>query len=248
MNDVVEYLPQPDGERLAYRRLPGRGPAVVWLGGFRSDMTGTKAQSLAQWARGRRQAFVRFDYFAHGASSGDFARGTISRWRADALAVIDDLTDGPLILIGSSMGGWLACLAAIARPQRVAGLILIAPAPDFTEALMRPALPPEALAALAEHGVWMTTESFGETYPLTQALLDDGARWSILPGPVPIHGPVRVLQGGEDAVVPWIHALELAQAIESPDVVFSLIKDGDHRLSRDQDLERLIAAVEALAG
>ncbi|HUO21788.1 MAG TPA: alpha/beta hydrolase [Caulobacteraceae bacterium] len=249
MDETVRYLPRDDGERLAYMRQDGRGPTVVWLGGFRSDMTGTKAEALGRWAGARGQGFLRFDYFAHGASSGDFAMGTITRWRADALAAIDQLTEGPLVLVGSSMGAWLACLAAAARPERLAGMVLIAPAPDFTEALMKPALSPEALAALEAEGVWNAPAEFGgEVYPLTRALLDDGARWSILPGPVPIHCPVRILQGGEDRSVPWPHALELAQAIEGRDVVFTLIKGGDHRLSREEDLARLIAAVEALAG
>jgi pimeloyl-ACP methyl ester carboxylesterase len=249
MNDAVQYLPRPGGERLAYVRQAGRGPALVWLGGFRSDMNGTKAQALAAWAGARGQAFTRFDYFGHGASSGAFADGTITRWRADALAVIDELTEGPLILIGSSMGGWLACLAAMARPERLAGMVLLAPAADFTEALMKPSLPPEALAALDAQGVWTTTEAFaGDVYPLTSTLLEDGARWSILPGPLPIRRPVRILQGGRDASVPWTHALELANTLEAPDVVFTLIKDGDHRLSRAQDLARLIGAVEELAG
>ena len=236
-----------EGAQLAWRKISGAGPAVLWLGGFASDMTGTKAQAINEWAAQRDQGFLRFDYFAHGASSGDFAQGTISRWREDALSVIDQLTEGPLILVGSSMGGWIACLVAAVRPERIASLVLIAPAPDFTEALMRPSLRPEALKALADQGVWTAPDNFGEGgYPITRLLLEDGARWSILPGPVPIRAPVRILQGGADTSVPWTHALELAQAIEGRDVVFSLIKDGDHRLSRPWDLERLIAALDEL--
>ena len=247
MSETTHYLPRPDGERLAWRRVEGDGPTVVWLGGFRSDMTGTKAQALAAWAERQGRAFVRFDYFGHGASSGDFIHGGITRWREDVLAVIDEVTQGPLLLVGSSMGGWLACLATAARAERIGGLVLIAPAPDFTEALMKPSLTPEAIRALDKHGLWIAPGGPGEGgYPITRALLEDGARWSILPGPVPIHCPVRILQGGRDASVPWTHALELAQAIEGQDVVFSLIKDGDHRLSRPQDLERLITALEEL--
>lgn len=247
MTETTGYLAREGGERLAWRRLDGRGPTVVWLGGFRSDMSGTKAQALADWARARGQAFARFDYFAHGASSGDFSQGSITRWREDALAVIDQLTQGPLILVGSSMGGWLACLAAAARSERIAGLVLIAPAADFTETLMKPNLPPQAIEALDERGVWIAPGDFGEGgYPITQTLLEDGARWSILPGPVPIRCPVRILQGGRDAAVPWTHALALAQAMEGQDVVFSLIRDGDHRLSRPKDLDRLIATLEEL--
>jgi hypothetical protein len=250
MTETSGFLDRGDGERLAWRRVEGAGPTVVWLGGFRSDMTGTKAQALGERAAAEGRAFLRFDWTAHGESSGDWAAlGTIGRWRADALAVIDDLTEGPLVLVGSSMGGWLACLAALARPERVAGLVLIAPAADFTEALMKPSLPPEAHAALARHGVWMERSEYDPAgYPITAALLEDGARWSILPGPVAITAPVRILQGGRDDAVPWRHALTLAEALTGDDVVFTLVKDGDHRLSRPPDLERLSAAVAELGG
>jgi pimeloyl-ACP methyl ester carboxylesterase len=237
-----------DGERLAWRRNPGAGPTVVWLGGFRSDMSGTKAQRLADRAAARGGGFLRFDYFGHGESSGDFARGTITRWRGDALAVIDALTEGPLILVGSSMGGWLACLAALARPERVCGLVLVAPAADFTERLIAPALTPQARAAIAADGVWLRPSDYGDPDPITRDLLEDGARWSILPGPVDIPARVRILQGGADPDVPWRHALALAEALTAEDLVFTLIRDGDHRLSRPQDLERLTAAVGELGG
>lgn len=249
MTEYPEFLLRADKQRIAYRRVAGEGPTVVWLGGFHSDMTGTKAQVLADQAQATGGAFVRFDYFGHGQSDGAFRDGTISRWREDALAVLDDLTEGPLVLVGSSMGGWLACLAAIARPERVKALVLIAPAPDFTEKLMAPRLPAKALAVIAEQGEWTRPSDYDEDgYPITRALLEDGARWSILPGPVPIDVPVRVLQGGADPDVPWSHALDLANALESQDVVFTLIKDGDHRLSRPQDLERLVAAVSEAKG
>jgi len=190
---------------------------------------------------------VRFDYFGHGESEGDFALGTITRWREDALAVLDELVEGPAVLVGSSMGGWIACLAAMARPERIAAMVLVAPAPDFTEKLMAPEIPPQGRADLRERGVWLRPSDYGDPYPITRALLEDGARWSILPGPAPIEVPVRILQGGADPDVPWRHALELAQGLNSKDVVFTLIKDGDHRLSRPQDIERLIAAVAELA-
>jgi pimeloyl-ACP methyl ester carboxylesterase len=249
MTESRGALAREDGSKLAYRRVDGEGPTVVWLGGFHSDMTGTKAQVLAEQAQATGGAYVRFDYFGHGESDGAFRDGTISRWREDALAVIDDLTEGPLVLVGSSMGGWLACLAAIARPDRVKAMVLIAPAPDFTEKLMAPALSPEAKAAIARDGVWIRPSEYDDGgYAITRDLLEDGARWSILPGPVPIDVPVRVLQGGADPDVPWTHALELANALNSDDVVFSLIKDGDHRLSRPQDLQRLVAAVAEARG
>jgi pimeloyl-ACP methyl ester carboxylesterase len=246
MREISDGLTTPDGERLAFRKVAGDGPTVVWLGGFNSDMTGTKAQALADWAAARGRAYVRFDYFGHGASSGDFAEGTITRWREDALAVIDQLTEGSLVLVGSSMGGWIACLTALARMERVAGLALIAPAADFTERLLKPELSPEALRQISENGVWMRPSDYGDPYPISRVLLEDGARWSILPGPIGVNAPVRILQGGADPDVPWRHALDLAQALDTEDLVFSLIKDGDHRLSRPQDLQRLLGAVEEL--
>lgn len=244
MDDISGFLDQPDGARLAWRRVDGAGPTVVWLGGFMSDMTGTKAQALSDWAVASARAYVRFDYFGHGASSGQFRDGTITRWRADALAVIDGLTEGELVLVGSSMGGWIACLAAMVRPQRIKAMVLIAPATDFTEKLMTPEVPPEGHTALAVDGVWMRPSEHGDPYPITRNLLEDGARWSILGGnPIPIEIPVHILQGGQDPDVPWHHALELTQALKGDNVVFTLIKDGDHRLSRPQDISRLIAAV-----
>jgi pimeloyl-ACP methyl ester carboxylesterase len=243
MSETAGKLVHPDGAKLAWRRVAGVGPTVVWLGGFRSDMAGTKAEALADWARASGRAYLRFDYFGHGESDGDFARGTITRWREDALAVLDELIVGDVVLVGSSMGGWIACLAAAVRPARVRAMVLVAPASDFTAKLMAPGIPPEGLKALRDDGVWLRPSEYGDPYPITRALLEDGARWSILPGPVPIEAPVRILQGGEDPDVPWRHALELAQAINGEDVVFTLIKDGDHRLSRPQDIERLIAAV-----
>ncbi|CAN5328787.1 alpha/beta hydrolase [soil metagenome] len=221
MGEVASRLAREGGGTLAVRTVGGEGPTVVWLGGFNSDMTGTKAEALADWAAAKGRAYVRFDYFGHGQSSGAFVDGTISRWRADTLAVIDEATEGPLVLVGSSMGGWLACLAALSRLERIVGLVLVAPAADFTEKLMTPG-------------------------PDNAALIEDGARWSILDGPVGITVPVRILQGGADPDVPWRHALALATAIEAEDLTFTLIKDGDHRLSRPRDIARLIAAVEEL--
>lgn len=249
MTESRGALAREDGSTLAWRRVDGEGPTVVWLGGFHSDMTGTKAEVLAEQAKATGGSYLRFDYFGHGESGGAFKDGTISRWRADALAVVDELTDGPLVLVGSSMGGWLSCLAAIARPDRVKAMVLIAPAPDFTEKLMGPELSAEAKAAIARDGFWIRPSEYEDGgYPITRDLLEDGARWSILPGPVPIDIPVRILQGGADPDVPWTHALELANALTSDNVVFSLIKDGDHRLSRPQDLERLVAAVSEAKG
>jgi pimeloyl-ACP methyl ester carboxylesterase len=243
MTETAGFLERPDGERLAWRKRAGDGPTVVWLGGFRSDMGGTKAQALDLAAAEHGFAYLRFDYFAHGQSSGRWENATIGRWREDALAAIDSLTDGPLVLVGSSMGGWTACLAAIARPERIKAMVLIAPAPDFTEALMRPQLSPEALRELDLNGVWMAPSQYDGPYAITRKLLDEGRDWLILDKPVAIHAPVRILQGGEDPDVPWRHALKLAEAMASENLVFSLIKDGDHRLSRPQDLGRIATAV-----
>jgi len=247
MHETAGFLDH-DGARLAWRRVDGAGPTVVWLGGFHSEMTGTKGEALAAWAGERGRGYLRFDYFGHGQSGGRFEDGTISRWRGDTLAVIDRLTDGPLVLVGSSMGGWLACLAALARPERIAGMVLIAPAADFTQALLAPRLPPEAREALARDGQWTRPSQYDDDgYPITRALLEDGAGWMILPGPVAIDVPVRILQGAQDPDVPWEHALILARALKASDVVFTLIGDGDHRLSRPEDIKRLIAAIEEVA-
>lgn len=238
-----------DGVEIAWRRIDGAGPAVVWLGGFHSEMTATKASALAGWAAAAGRSYLRFDYLGHGASGGRFEDGTITRWRADALAVIDQLTEGPLVLVGSSMGGWIALLAATARPDRIKALVLIAPATDFTSRLLGPGLPTQAHDALARDGRWIRPSAYDpDGYPITRALLEDGARWSILDAEIPITVPVRILQGGADPDVPWRHALELANVLKGPDVAFTLIRDGDHRLSRPQDIARLIAAVEEVGG
>jgi len=211
-------------------------------------MTGTKAQALADQALASGRAFLRFDYSGHGESGGVFTDGTIGSWRADTLAMIDTLTTGALILVGSSMGGWLACLCALARPDRVKGLVLVAPAADFPQALMVPEMTDADRAALARDGVWMRPSEYGDPYPITGRFLDESATWSLLPGPVGIDLPVRILQGGADPDVPWRHALALAEALTAQDLVFSLVRDGDHRLSRPQDIERLLAFVDELCG
>jgi pimeloyl-ACP methyl ester carboxylesterase len=244
-------LDRGDGVALAWRRQagrgPGRGPGVVFLPGFRSDMQGAKAQALAAWCAARGRAFLRFDYSGHGASGGRFEDGTIGRWLADALAVFDALTEGPQILVGSSMGGWLALLLARARPGRLAGLVGLAAAPDFT-ARMGPLLPSEAKAALASHGVWHRPSAYGEPTPITAALLAEGGHHLLLGGPIPLEAPVRLLHGQCDPDVPWSLALDIAAAVTTPDVQVVLVKDGDHRLSRPADLSLLLRTVAALLG
>ena len=211
-------------------------------------MTGTKAQALADQALAAGRAFLRFDYSGHGESGGGFNDGTIGSWRADTLDMIDRLTQGDLVLVGSSMGGWLACLCALARPERVKGLVLVAPAADFPQTLMVPEMTAANRAALARDGVWMRPSEYGEPYPIARRFLEESANWNLLPGPVEIDLPVRILQGGADPDVPWRHALALSEALTSQDLVFSLVRDGDHRLSRREDIDRLLAFVDELCG
>ncbi len=242
MTEVIEEsgrLVRADGVELAWKRLSGRGPTIVFLPGFRSDMEGAKALYLADFAAARGQALLRLDYSGHGASGGRFEEATIGRWTADALEMIDGLTEGPLLLVGSSMGGWIGLNLALARPERVAAYIGIAAAPDFTETLIWEPMPPPARAALMEQGVIHTPSEYGEPLPITRALIEDGRRHLRLGGPIPLRCPVRLLQGQRDPDVPWRTALTLAERIESADVQVILIKDGDHRLSRDSDLALL---------
>jgi len=240
-----ETLTRPDGETLALKRVEGTGPTVIWIGGFRSDMEGTKALALDAAARDRGWAFVRYDHFAHGLSSGDWRQVTIGRWREDALALIDSL-GGPVLLVGSSMGGWVALLAALARPERTAGLVLINPAHDFTERLMWPSLPDHVRQAiLRDREALMTGGGLGD-YVLTARMFEEARHWLLLDGPVPIAAPVHILQGRADGTVPWPHAITLAERLSGGDVRLDLIEGGDHRLSKPLDLARLIEAVESL--
>jgi len=234
-----------DGETLAYRGSKGRGPGVLWLGGFHSDMTGTKAQALSAWAERNERSFLRFDYYGHGASSGDFAKGTISRWCDDALTVLDKLTEGPQILVGSSMGGWIATLLAHARPERIAGLLLIAPAPDFTEDLVWAIMPPEIRAEVMEQGRWMRESSYEAPYPITRMLIEDGRQNLVLNRRLRVNGPVRILHGIADADVPWKQGFKLVDCIVG-DVTFTLVKDGDHRLSSPINLKLIENTLDAM--
>ncbi|MCB4820723.1 alpha/beta hydrolase [Roseicella aerolata] len=238
-------LDRGDGVELAWRRRAGRGPGVVFLGGFNSDMTGTKAEDLSAFCAARGQAFLRFDYSGHGASGGRFVEGTIGRWAADAAAVLDALTEGPQILIGSSMGGWIALLLAMRQPERLAGLIGIAAAPDFT-ARIEESLSPAAREAMARDGVWQRPSAYGDPYPIARALLEDGRSHLLLHAPIAITAPVRLLHGQQDPDVPWELSLRTAAAISGPDVQVTLVKDGDHRLSRPQDLLLLRRTLAAL--
>ncbi len=237
MKEEHGTIDRGDGVPLAWRRLPGRGPGVVFLGGFNSDMTGSKAEFLASWCEARGTPFLRFDYSGHGASGGRFADGTIGRWAEDAARVVAALTDGPQVLVGSSMGGWIALL--LARRIAIRALVGIAPAPDFTEDLMWAEFAPEQRATIERDGVWHRPSAYGDPYPITRALIEDGRSHLLLRAPIALEAPVRILQGQQDPDVPWRHALRIAEAVTGGEVRVHLIKDGDHRLSRPQDLALL---------
>jgi len=263
MNDnSLKFLHIGDGaERraIAVRAQGGAAPGLFWLGGYKSDMKGTKAVALADWAGRAGRACVRFDYSGHGESGGAFTDGSIGRWLADSLAVFDACCAGRQILIGSSMGGWLALLIArelrrraASNPQAreggtasIAGMVLIAPAVDFTEELMWKRFTPEIKRELEDKGVWARPSQYSpEPYLVTRQLIEEGRKHLLLGGLIETGCPVRILQGVEDPDVPWRHAVELTSRLASDDVVLTLVKDGDHRLSRPEDIERLIAAVK----
>ncbi len=254
-------IPNPAGgpawriaRRLTPATRPDAGPGLVWLGGFASDMSGTKAQFLAERAQAQGRACLRFDYSGHGASEGRFIDGCIGDWLAQSVAVFEASTQGPQILIGSSMGGWLALLlarhlAAAGALARLAGLVLLAPAVDFTEELMWAELDAAARAELMEKGVWGRPSDYApEPTPITRRLIEDGRRHLLFGGMIRTHAPVYVLQGMADPDVPWRHALRLVEHMSADPVTLSFIADGDHRLSRPQDLAQLAAAVDLVAG
>lgn len=238
---------QPDGHDLAYELLPGAVPTVVFLHGLKSDRAGTKADVLAQHCQAKGTGFLRFDMYGHGQSSGRFEDGTISRWAADAVALIGAVTHGPLVLVGSSMGGWVALKAALALSSRVAGLIGIAAAPDFTEDLMWAELSAAQREALMRDGVIeLPSEYDPEPYRINRTLIEDGRKNLLLRDDIAVSCPVRLLHGQRDTSVPWQIALTLAEQLVSQDVETILIKDGDHRLSRPQDLRRLCDVLDDL--
>lgn len=241
-------LAREGGAHIAYLKRAGRTPGIVWLGGFKSEMTATKATALDAWAAREGRAFVRFDYFGHGASSGNFREGTVTRWRDDVLAVLDALTDGPQVLVGSSMGAWLALLASLARPKRVAALLLIAPAADFTEKLLWASFDADVKRQILETGAWLRPSAYDpKPYPITRSLIEDGRKHLLLDGPIALSCPVRIVQGMKDPDVPWQHAMKLVGAL-GPDTQITLVKDGDHRLSKPHEIaliERTLSALVA---
>jgi pimeloyl-ACP methyl ester carboxylesterase len=221
-------------------------PGFLWLGGYASDMRGSKASFIDAWCAEHNRAYLRFDYSGHGESGGDFEEGCISDWAADALATLDALTEGPQVLIGSSMGGWIACLLARWRPERLAGLVFIAPAPDFTSELMWPGWDKATQdKAMAEGKVEFPSEYDDSVMVYTRKLIEDGPNNSVFAEPLRVTVPVRILQGMQDDAVPWQHAMRFADHIEAEDVVATLVKHADHRMSGEEDLQRLATVLGA---
>ncbi|WP_426027035.1 alpha/beta fold hydrolase [Brevundimonas sp. TWP2-3-4b2] len=245
MSDEIQRLQRPDGESLAFKRLEGKGPTVVWIGGFRSDMEGTKALALDAAARERGWNYLRYDHFAHGQSSGDWRRATIGRWRGDAIAMIDSL-EGPILPVGSSMGGWIALLLALARPERISGLVLVNPAQDFTERLMWPGLADHVRQTILRDGEALIVEDGLGEYVLSLAMFEEARDWLLLDASIPLAARVHILQGRADTVVPWQHAMALVERLAGGDVRLDLIDNGDHRLSTPKDLSQLIEAIERI--
>jgi len=253
-NDCLKSVAVGTGQAarpIAVRQRAGAAPGLFWLGGFKSDMQGTKVQALDAWAEQQGRALTRFDYSGHGQSGGSFADGTIGCWLAESLAVFEICCTGPQVVIGSSMGGWMALLLVRELARRaapagasIAALVLIAPAVDFTEALMWRRFSPEIKRQIETKGSWERPSAYGEEpYPITRGLIEEGRHHLLLGGMIETGCPVRILQGVQDPDVPWQHAVDLTARLAQDDVVLTLVKDGDHRLSRSEDIERLLAAV-----
>jgi pimeloyl-ACP methyl ester carboxylesterase len=242
VTDAPAASPQDD-RSLAYRHRPGKGPTVVFLPGYMSDMEGTKALALDEWSNRSRRAFLRFDYGGCGSSGGEFEGQTLADWRDDVVAMVDQVTDGPVVLIGSSMGGWLMLHAALARPERVVGLIGIAAAPDFTAWGFSQE---EKMTILRDGRLEKPSPYDDSKMIVTRRFWESGESMRLLHGEIAVDCPVRLLHGQQDAEVPWAYALELAKLIRSADVQTILVKDGDHRLSREQDLALLLLTLELL--
>jgi len=244
----LEYLDAPDGQKIAYKKTGGTGPTLIWCGGLKSDMEGGKAVHLHAWAQARGQAFIRFDYFGHGESSGDFTDGTISQWSADVSAIIDAFCSEQVILIGSSMGGWASLLAAIDNPARIKGMVLINPAPDFTEKLTVANWTEAQIKALEDDGIVYEPSGYDEPYAYSKALIEDGRARQILDAPIKLSCPVHILSGSEDPVVSTAYAAKLLDVLDvsSGHVHFTKVSGGDHSLSRPEDLTRIEAALTDL--
>jgi pimeloyl-ACP methyl ester carboxylesterase len=239
----ISYLEISENIRLAYRHRPGRGPTVIFLPGYMSDMEGTKALALDAWAEREGRAMLRFDYAGCGASSGDFEAQTLTTWRGDVLAMMEEVVEGPVVLVGSSMGGWLMLLTALARPSEVVGLVGIAAAPDFTSW----GFTPEQKMTILQQGRLAEPSPYGDQPTVTTRVFwESGEAMRLLHQEIPIDCPVRLLHGQADMDVPWTWSLDLVRQLRSGDVQACLIKDGDHRLSRDRDIEQIILTVHSL--
>ncbi|KGM49512.1 alpha/beta hydrolase [Pseudooceanicola atlanticus] len=241
---MPDYLTTPQGRRLAYNRTEGEGPGVVFLGGFKSDMQGTKAVALEDWAKRKGRAFLRFDYSGHGESDGEFIAGCIGDWAEDAQAAISELTEGPQILVGSSMGGWISLLMTQRMPDRIAGLVTIAAAPDFTEDSMWAGFDDAQKTALDMVEQVALPSEYGEPYIITKRLIEDGRNHLLLRGPIPLPFPVRFLQGTADADVDISVAHRLLDRAEGPDIRLTLVKGADHRFSDPDCLVLIEKTVE----
>ena len=241
------HLQTPHGVQLGYTQTTGQTPGIVFLGGFRSDMTGIKALALEKFCQENNKSFIRFDYRGHGTSTGSFEESTITTWTLDTLSVIDSLTEGPQILVGSSMGGWIMILAALARKSLIAALVGVAPAPDFTKRLLEDELSKEQLAELRQTGrAYIYSPYSEEPYLFTKLLIEDGQRNLVLGGAINLQCPVRLIHGLGDSSVPWNTSIKLAEALDTPDVELTLMKYGDHRLSDPDSIDKLIQTVREL--
>ncbi len=244
----MDYITHKD-RKLAYRKLDGKGPTVVFFAGFMSDMEGSKAVALDAFCQSRGQAYVRFDYSGHGQSGGDFMDGTIGAWAEDAAAIIDQVTEGPLILVGSSMGGWIGLLTALKRKERVKAFVGLAAAPDFTRELCWDKYSDEVKETLKRDGVYYEACDYGDDpYPMTMTLLNEGNDHLLLEGEIDLECPVRLIQGMRDPDVPPVTAQRISDRLTSEDVVITYVKNGDHRLSTDADLKRLCQLVKEVSG
>ena len=241
----MKQFVKPDGSIIAYHQTLGTSPGVVYLTGFRSDMSGTKAMVLEKACQERGQAFIRFDYFGHGASSGAFEEGSLGRWKDDALTVLDALTTGPQILVGSSMGGWVMLLLALERPERIAGLLGLAAAPDFTKDLLHKLKKTYSDALLADGVCYISSPYSEQPYPITMHLIEEGKKHELLDNPVPIHCPVRLIHGTHDSDVPWQQSVKLMNALESNDVQIICIKKANHRLSSKNNLNIILKTLDS---
>ena len=244
--DITDQLRLPDGSFLTYHKIRGRSPTILFLHGFRSDRHGVKTTHLAEFCRQTGRAFVAFDHFGHGDSSGTFIEGTISRWRQDAQHICDALVEDTALVVGSSMGGWVSVLLALDRPQKIMGMVGLASAPDFTQRLIEPNLSNDQIQQLQDQGKCYLPSLYGDPYPVTKALLEDARQNLVLSNALPLHIPLHLIHGTQDSDVPWEESFCLLQKAHTQNARLTLIKGGDHRLSRQEDLVALCAVVEQM--